>query len=549
LAAGLQRQLAEMSAPRPGAPRSSSTWLAALSAIVLAGCGAVGPVEPADGPPPATHGGDVDGNKPKPPEVTVAPARTDALLVNPNMGLADFHFGWWCNLPPITFTPEQCAERVRANHPQNHPPTGVAYFRWQWRDLEPVRGEVDFRMIDYALQTANLLGQTLAFRVMLIRDGAAGVPDWLRAPPYSVPGIQHADGTFWPDYRSPIFQAEHRRLLAMLGARYDDHPAVDHIDIGTVGCWGEWNTACLSGVDSIIEIFSPQSDAERDEIAAGYRKVIDDHVQAFPTTPVVMLGTGGEGGRQRDLMVHALESGTGWRVDCWGDWRYFSTNWSHQSTLYPRMIEQVTAAYPAFGEVWKHAPVQLEVCGTMPQWEQRGWTTDAPDGDVYKTFQWALEVHAAVLNAKRTPIPEAYGPALKELLIRNGYRYVVDRLVHPERATAGGALVLDLTWSNLGVTPSYTRRTVSYRLRGEEATHTVVSAADVRTWLPGTWTAQELLPLPADLPPGTYALEVAILDRPGTFPTTAPLPPLQLGMAGRGEDGWYTLSSVIVDRG
>lgn len=68
----------------------------------------------------------------------------------------------------------------------------------------------------------------------------------------------------------------------------------------------------------------------------------------------------------------------------------------------------------------------------------------------------------------------------------------------------------------------------------------------MRTWLPGTWEIADTFTVPADLAPGAYDVEVAILDRAGTSPTTAPLPPLKLAIEGRAADGWYTLSRLTV---
>lgn len=529
--------------------------LCALSTVsVLGACSSD------DGPPTdagaARDGGSADGAGGRldagitspdaaPGDVTVAPARIDDVLANPNMGFADFHFGWWCNLPPIDFTPAECATRAEAHRPANYPETAVAYFRWTWRDLEPVRGEINFALIDAAIQSANLLGETLAFRVMTIEEGAAGIPDWMLAAPYAVAG-QRFGGTFWPDYRDPTFLAEHARFVRALGARYDDHPAVDHVDIGSVGCWGEWNTACLTGVDSIIEVYAPASDAERDDIAAAYRQLIDDFAAAFPTTPRVMLGIGSSPGLMTDIFVHAIRGGAGWRVDCWGDWGWFSPTWSHQDNLYPDMIANASAVYPEFADVWQHAPIQLEVCATMEDWQSRGWTAAAPDGQVYKSFQWALAQHAAVLNAKSSPVPDEYVPAVQDLLRHNGYRYVIDSFNHASTVEAGTATTLRSTWSNLGVTPSYTRRTLSYRLRSGGTTRTFDSPADVRTWLPGTFEIVDTVTVAADMPAGTYELEVAIVDRAGTSPTTAPLPPLALAIEGRTADGWYPISGLTV---
>ena len=472
-------------------------------------------------------------------EVAVRPQRIDDVLTNPNMGFADFHMGWHCESPEVSL--EECVRRRRIAWPDNYPETAVTYFRWYWSLLEPEPGAIDFDYIDTRIQASNRTGQTLSFRVMAIREGGVGIPAWLRE---EVQGVE-ANGTFWPDYRDPVFQQAHRRFVEALAERYDGHPAVDHIDIGPVGCWGEWNTACIRGVQSLIEIYKPADDAERDAIAAALRQVITDYADAFRTTPLVMLALGSDNDeRMVEIMGYALRRGTGWRVDCWGDWGYFSPNWSHHETLYPRFMANARRVYPDFDDVWKHAPVQLEVCGVMRQWRERGWSAEGPDGAVHKTFQFAVDHHAAVLNAKRSEVPDEYVAAMEEMLRQIGYRFVVDRLAHPQTATAGEELVLRSTWSNLGVTPKYTPRTLAWRLRGPGGAEVFSSEADVRTWLPGTWEMEEVFLLPADLRAGSYALELAILDRPGTNPDTEPLPPLQLGIAGRREDGWYTLSHV-----
>lgn len=477
----------------------------------------------------------------EPDIVEVRPKRIEDVLTNPNMGFADFHMGWHCETPGLTG--EQCAERRDLKWPKNYPATAVSYFRWHWDQLEPEPGKIDFDYIDQRIRAANLTGQTLSFRIMAIREGGVGIPAWLRK---QVKGVE-VDGTFWPDYRDPVFKREHRRFVAALAKRYDDHPAVDHVDIGPVGCWGEWNTACTKESKSLIEIYEPADHSQRDAIAAAYKQVIADYADAFSTTPLVMLALGSDDDpRMVDILKYALERGTGWRIDCWGDFGYFSPNWSHHDSLYPKFMSNARTVYPEFDNVWKHAPIQLEVCGTMQQWKEKGWSAAAPKGEVHKAFQFALEHHAAVLNAKRSPVPDEYVPALQDLLRRNGYRYVIDRLRHPKTLRGGEELHLESKWSNLGVTPSYTRRKLAYRLRNDAHSEIFESDADVRKWLPGTWSMQECFRLPEKLPAGKYQLEVAVLDRAGVTPVTSPLAPLHLGIAGRQEDGWYAVSELTV---
>ena len=480
-------------------------------------------------------------------DVTVHPGRIDDVLVNPGMGIANFHFGWWCDLPPVQFTAEECAERDRANRPENHPDYGTAYFRWTWADLEPTQGDIDFELIDRTIESANALDETLGFRVMTILEGDVGIPDWLQAMSEG----EFRDGdpgpTYWPDYRDATFQSEHARFAAALAERYDGHPGVDHIDIGSVGCWGEWNTACLSDAGGLIAVYDPADAAEEQAIADAYMDLIDAYTDAFTETPLVMLGIGNDAELERDVFVHAIQNGTGWRVDCWGDWGLWGDAWNHQEDIYPQMVSAATDAYSAFPEAWRQAPIQLEVCGTMSEWADYGWTATAPDGEVYRTFQWALEQHASVLNAKRGDIPDQYVDALSDMLVRNGYRFVVDSLNHQGELAPGDEVTLASTWSNLGVAPIYVRRILSYRLRGNDQTVTFESDQDVRDWMPGAWSVTDTFTLPSDLPAGTYEVEVAILDRAGQNPTTEPLPPLQLGIEGRGSDGWYALSQLSVE--
>lgn len=528
--------------------------------LLLAGCGSKGsgndgaddadaPVDtaadsPADSPADVT---DPDVEIDPEGRIDVTPARIDDVLINPGMGFTDFHFSWWCNLPPVTFTPEECEPRVEDNWPENYPDSATAYFRWHWKDLEPVRGEIDFNMMDTAIQSANVLDETLSFRVMTIDEGDAGVPDWLMAAPYDVPGEWIAAGggdTFWPDYRSTVFLDEHARFIAALGDRYDGHPAVDHIDIGTVGCWGEWNTACLTSEDGIFEVFDPASDTDRDVILAAYSQMIDDHIDAFPTTPTVMLGLGY--GWELDTMLHATGRGAGWRVDCWGDWGFWGSSWTHMEVAYPDMITNATAADPTFADLWQTAPIQLEICGVMTDWYDFGWTTTAPDGEVHQTFQWALDVHASVLNAKSNAVPASYVDAVDDLLRENGYRFVVDLFNHDEEVSPGSDTTFISDWSNIGVAPSYNSRTLTYRLRSSTHQESFPSTADITGWLPGSWSVVDTVTIPSDIPEGTYDLEIALLDRAGTDPATEPLFPLYLGIEGRQTDGWYAISQITV---
>ena len=479
-------------------------------------------------------------------DVTAEPGSIDGVLTNTGMGFADFHFGWWCNLPPITFTPEECVTRVEEHWPDNYPDAGTAYFRWSWADIAPEPGVIDTELIDTTIQTANLLGETLGIRIMAILEGGYGVPEWLTEPPYSVAG-EWINSMFWPDVRDPVFLDEHAAMLAALGERYNGHPGVDHVDIGTVGCWGEWNTACLTDAADLFDVYQPTTTEESDEIQAAYEAMVDHHLTAFSDTPVVMLGIGGEPGREVEILAHAVEGGAGWRVDCWGDYGIWGSGWNHMEDYYPAMISAAEEASPGFSEVWQTAPVQLEVCSTMSDWEALGWTTDGPDGEVTKTFAWSTEVHASVLNAKFSDLPDAYVGAIDVLLEENGYRLGLSLLNHSSTVQAGESLILSSRWTNTGTAPPYLPRTLTWRLRNGDQTTEISSEADIRAWIPGEHEVVDVVDLATDLAPGTYDVDVALLDRAGTEPETAPLPPTHLATEGRDEDGWVVVSQLTVE--
>ena len=148
----------------------------------------------------------------------------------------------------------------------------------------------------------------------------------------------------------------------------------------------------------------------------------------------------------------------------------------------------------------------------MPNWAALGWEAD---DEVAKSFAWATHQHASLLNAKWTDIPEPYVDPLNDLLQATGHRFAISAVVHPEYISAGDSLNPQVTWENYGSTPAYRSRPLTYRLVGNETTVSMISEADIRTWLPGApIQTSERIDLSTELPPGRYTLEVGLLERP-----------------------------------
>lgn len=425
--------------------------------------------------------------------VTVHPREIDDLLHNPGMGVTDFHFGFG-NPPPA----------------EAYPHATVAYFRWPWAELEPAEGQYNFALVDLVIEQAKAKGETLAIRI--VSEYKTGTPQWLLDK--GVASVKESDGIF-PDYNNPIFLDYHERLIRAFGARYGHSVDIDHVDIGSVGCWGEWNTACCIGVETQCKAFYP---SEANQIA-----ITDWYLKYFAGTPLVML-VGGQ-------LEYATARGAGWRGDCYGDFNYFRSDWNHMEHVYEPVLRN-----PLVGQAWKRGPVQLEVCGYVQDWYDRGVDLD-------RILDKGIEWHLSVLNAKSKPIPAAWRPRFDAFLKKIGYRFVLRDLTHNQETAAGRFLSLQSRWDNVGVAPIYHSWPLAYRLRSESdrVASEWRSSADLRQWLPGpSHQVIDTIQVPEGVPPAVYVLDVAILSEDGRAPH------VELAIEGKRADRWYPVSRVRI---
>jgi hypothetical protein len=428
------------------------------------------------------------------PTVSVYPKEIKDVLYNPGMGLADFHFGF---------------ERPLST--DQYPRQTVAYFRWSWSDLEPEEGQYAFDFVDQIISQAKAKDETLAFRIMT--EYKTGSPEWLLHK--GVESVKVGGGVF-PDYNNSTFLMYHERFIKAFGNRYAGSPDIDHVDIGSVGCWGEWNMACCQGVEAQCRQYFP---IEENQI-----KITDWYLKYFAGTPLVML----HGGQ----LKYAVLQGTGWRGDCFGDYGYFGPTWNHMEHAYTRVLED-----PAIESAWKNAPVQFEVCGVIQDWYEK-------DFDIDLILKKGLEWHVSVLNAKSSPIPIEWRSRVDEFLTKVGYRFVLRQMTHASEAQPGRTLLLHSRWENIGVAPIYHDWPLAYRLRSAED-HVVArwaSTAQLRQWLPGVHEVEDAVTLSEDVPEGSYVLDVAILDQGGRVPF------VDLAISGKRQDRWYPISTVMIRR-
>ena len=155
-------------------------------------------------------------------------------------------------------------------------------------------------------------------------------PQWLREIGGKVVVTRYGDG---PELEVPVLDdppvlAAHLDFIKRLGARYDGHPDIDHVDLGSVGWWGEWHMSRSTN--------APMPTAETQ------KKIVDAYLAAFQKTPLVMLIGGG------DMLKYAVQNGAGWRADCLATW----------------------AASPRHGATCGWLPAALPEAGAMDAWKR-----------------------------------------------------------------------------------------------------------------------------------------------------------------------------------
>jgi hypothetical protein len=470
-----------------------------------------------------TQPGDIPGFEAAPAETKVMPVEINDILSNPGIG-------WETTR----------SSKLDKNLPSWIPST-VRYMRWGWDKLEPVEGQIDKDFMEGIFSENREAGQTLGFRVMTAYPGRSVYPAWLKQKGGKILNVQVTIDEFKnqdtevPDLDDPVVLQAHLDFIKRLGVLYDGHPDVDHIDLGSIGWWGEWH---LSG----------SKNANMPSVE-NLRKVVEAYFDAFRKTPLVML----IGATKNQLLQYATERGAGWRADCFGDMNY------HMMKYYTQALASNNGL-----NAWKKGPVAWETCWDMRKWVNEKWP-------LRFIFNYGLALHGSLMTNKSAPIPE--GPGIREeierFLKRLGYRFVLKELRHLSSVKAGGILKLGMKWQNIGSAPCYRPYKLAYKLsedaEGKDGVNVIAGSVSVNQWLPGDikldvqeyfknpvdlplgeiYDVQDKITIPKDLKPGKYTLFLGVTDGSSDDSKKAK-PVVQLAIKGRMNDGWYRLSEITL---
>jgi hypothetical protein len=276
------------------------------------------------------------------------------------------------------------------------------------------------------------------------------------------------------------------------------------VDVSIVGAWGEGSGTALLSKDVRLAL-------------------LDSYLDAFHKTQLVVQ----PGSPQTDAYVLS-KAHVGWRADCLGDMGGFDPNWNHMTDFYPEAI-----IGGGLADAWKKAPVTMEACWVMQVWKNHGW-------DVNYIMDQAIKWHVSSFNAKSSAVPQEWWPEVNRWLTRMGYRFALRRFTYPSSIEANHQLAFTSWWENQGDAPCYQQFPLALRLRNERHSAVMVTAADIRNWMPGDSLYNDSVYIPADLPDGDYDLSIAMVDRDTREPR------VKLAIAGMEKDGWYALGKITI---
>ena len=443
--------------------------------------------------------------------IIVRPEESDEVLVNPDIGFSTFQRfngdkwdGYQDCLDSATGT-----NYVYFKGPlkiEGHPLTSLAYFRIRWRFIEPEDGNIKFDFIDRALETAHKRNQTLMLCISPYILEAIDLPGWLMKMWKKGEAFDSISGRF--DFNNKLYVKYYSRLIRALGSRYDGHPYLESVDVRIVGSAGEGG-----GTDML-------TDENRKILVNAYK-------DTFKRTQLIIMCRTDP--KEKNVFWDFNGKDVGWRLDCLGDMFGFSEEFNHMFDYYPQAINR-----GMMQDVWKKEPIVFESCWNMKHWEEKGW-------DIDYIIAQSLKWHISSFNNKSQSVPNKWEAKVNEWLKKMGYRFVLRKFTYPESIGTNQMLRYESWWENKGVAPIYSNNYL-IALRISNNSHSVVfpTCAEINSWLPGEALYDDAILIPPDISPGTYELQIAIVDRQ-TFD-----PKVKIAIEGRKEDGWYTLGKIKI---
>lgn len=208
-------------------------------------------------------------------------------LIDDKRLLRNPHKGWYLHYVDNGFASPLYRSKIEAgDYLEDFPALNHLYLRVDWSDIEKEEGCFDWSQLDGIFEEWGAHGYRFSFRFCCFETAITyATPKWVKdagskgcfippEPPKKASADPNKPLQLWePDYGDPIFLEKLDRFLSACAEKYDGHPLVEFIDVGSYGTWGEGHTYFGSNSGYPAEVI---------------KKHLDIHLKHFRKTPLIM---------------------------------------------------------------------------------------------------------------------------------------------------------------------------------------------------------------------------------------------------------------------
>lgn len=430
------------------------------------------------------------------------------------------HKGWYWHYIDNGCARPAYREGIGEDDMTDFPGLNHLYLRIDWADIEKREGEFDWSYIDSIFEHQGKLGYRFTFRLCCFEAGdiTYATPEWVREK--GAKGWFCEDDAWQPDYGDPIFLEYLERFFCEFGRKYNRHPLVEFVDVGTYGTWGEGHTGHGAGGSFPTEVLI---------------KHINLHLKYFPNKPVLVNddminASANENGTERQrLLDYCMGKGMGLRDDSVLCGCYAKTGYYGYDTVRTPFM---------FDLFCENGPVDIEI-------EHYHRTGEEVNKGGFPLYEALKRTHATYCGFHGYPRPwlEKNKYLTEHLANKLGYWYFVNGAEIPE-CVSGYPSVLKLYFENKGFCHAYNPYQLKIKLVANDGSEHTVFEDNGRNlkWRSETVTAESVKIDLSSTPAGEYILCVGLFENNT---------PIKLGMKNQTlrADGFYELDSISVQKG
>ena len=424
------------------------------------------------------------------------------------------HKGWYWHYIDNGYLRENY--RVKhdpADHLERFPGLNHLYLRFDWGDIEKEKGVYDWSYIFKIINEWSEYDYRFAIRLVTY-EGDGSIP--FATPEYvykeGAHGYRLPGGRLEPDYGDPIFLENLERFLEEAGRRFNGHPLIELVDLGTFGTWGEGHTGCGSDIIYPADVIRKHIDLSRRYFPDTFLILNDDHINH-------RWSRGWD--ENMEFVEYAAARGLGLEDDsvCV---RYYAENCGYNTLRSPWLFDKFYDNAPIVLEFEHYAAVAPEIFkGGFPFVDAMQRTRCTFAGFHGYPVPWL----------EREPYLTEYAAN------RLGYWYFLDGADVPRVMTGGCPNKVTLYIENRGFAKAYHRYSMKIKMEGDRGCFQQEVECDNRAWAAGEITAVPLMIHPVQAMHGEFMLSVGLFENER---------PIELGMK-NGEDGFYPVGTVTME--